>query len=483
MKNKSKNRALNAHVAEKKPSMLLSSWRRRRSEALNASTRTLLEEAHSDRGRVIFSASFRRLSQKTQVFALSMDGARTRLTHSLEVAHVGTYIVDEVFKKLDALEKKSDDGDININSWKEIRWEERLAIRSFVEVSCLVHDIGNPPFGHFGERAICNWFDLHKTSTWFKNSITKQDLSYDFLGFDGNKQGFRILTRLQRNSDDEFGLNLTATQLASTIKYPSLSAEKPTKCSFFQSEADIKNDIWENLGLKSAERHPLSLIMEAADDIAYCVSDLEDAAEKNIVSEQDLIRAFGQGINFSPLSKGITKARTNLTNSLVQFVADQFINRIRDGRLCASDPLLEGKDELKNLRDVTSERVYSSRIVLSNEITGYKVIQGLLDSFVPLLKMPADNFRKLALAFENRKTIYTDDLSHTLKLCTQEPSLVSLFPRKHLAIYREAATTEKEPELFHRIHLIIDFVAGMTDDFALNTYRLLSGQTIYGQER
>ena len=119
MKNKSKNKALNAHVvAEKKPSMFLSNWRRRKSEALNASIRTLLEEAHSDRGRVIFSASFRRLSQKTQVFALSMDGARTRLTHSLEVAHVGTYIVDEVFKKLDALETKSDDGDINLNSWR-----------------------------------------------------------------------------------------------------------------------------------------------------------------------------------------------------------------------------------------------------------------------------------------------------------------------------------------------------------------------------
>lgn len=459
------------------PLSFLSKWRRRTSNASDASTRTILEEAHSDRGRVVFSASFRRLSQKTQVFALSMDGARTRLTHSLEVAHIGTYIVDEVFKKLDR--KKTIGGELRV--WKDIPWVERLAVRSFVEVACLMHDVGNPPFGHFGERAICNWFDLHKNATWFKNAITTPELAYDFIGFDGNKQGFRILTRLQRNNDDEFSLNLTATQLAATVKYPVLKPEKPHKCSFFQSESSVKDEIWTNLRLEPNERHPLSLIMEAADDIAYCVSDLEDAAEKNLISEKDLNRAFGDDIDFSHLSKGITSARTRLTNLLVQAAAETFISRIAKRRLGAAEPLLRTNEHLQKLRDVASEKVYQSRIVLSNEITGYKVIQGLLDSFVPLLKMPTENFRKLAASFAKRQAIGGDDPAQ--KLWTQEPSLISRFPRKHLAVYLEASDEGKEMEPFHRIHLIIDFVAGMTDDFALATYRLLSGQVIYGQER
>lgn len=459
--------------------VLLCDVRRRKSTATDADNRTILEQAHSDRGRVIFSASFRRLAQKTQVFALSLDGARTRLTHSLEVAHIGTYIVEEVFKKLDAMKR----GNPDIKLWQEYKWDERQAIRSFVEVSCLVHDIGNPPFGHFGEKAICNWFDLHKTSKWFTKVTNDKGLVHDFMGFDGNKQGFRILTKLQRNGGDKYGLNLTFSQLASTVKYPTLNIVKPTKCSFFQSESNIKDDIWKKLNLAKEQRHPLSLIMEAADDIAYCVSDLEDAAEKGLVTEIDLKEAFGN-IDFSNITEGITKARTGLTNLLVSIAAVEFINRMKNDTHYAPTPIFKSNQELEKLKVVTREKVYSSRIVLSNEITGYKIIQGILDAFVPLLNMKEVSFIQLANAFEHRNSIHTEGMALIIKSCIPEPSLLSLFPRKHLAVYREAIEDPKNKysELFHRVHLVIDFVAGMTDDFALSTYRLMSGQVTYGQQ-
>jgi len=409
-----------------------------------------------------------------------MDGARTRLTHSFEVAHIGTYIVAEIFKGLDkGLGGKS----ANILPWKHFGWEERQAVRSFVEVACLVHDIGNPPFGHFGEKAICNWLRLNTNEAWFTHATKRPELVYDLTGFDGNKQGFRILTKLQRNAGDQYGLNLTGTQLAATIKYPLLDEGAPSKCSYFLSEQAVKDEVWKNLKMAAGQRHPLSLIMEAADDIAYCVSDLEDAAEKGLITASDLEEAFGtRNSDFGQLSTGITEARTNLTNHMVALVAQTFINRLKDRTEYETRPILKENAKLDKLRAIAKKKVYSSRIVLSNEITGYKVIQGLLDAFLPLLEMEEKDFVMLAAATENRQSIYEKEFQEIVKLSTAEPSLLSLFPRKHLAVYRDAVSEGTYPELFHRIHLVVDFIAGMTDDFALSTYRLLSGQVTYGKQ-
>lgn len=454
----------------------LSNYRRRQSEAADAANRNILEEAHSDRGRVLFSSSFRRLAQKTQVFALAQDGARTRLTHSLEVAHIGNYITGELFKKLDTY--KSEDLDPDTNGWRRLKWAERSAIRTFVEVACLVHDIGNPPFGHFGEKAICAWFNNGKGKSWLDK--LDSNLRYDFSHFDGNKQGFRILTRLQRNNGDAYSLNLTASQLASTIKYPQFNSDKPSKCSYFESERPIKEELWKQLDLNDAERYPLSLLMEASDDIAYCVSDLEDAAEKGLVTLEDLREAFPRYKDEETLTVGITKARTNFTNHMVAEVVKLFMTRIKDEKTKELSPLFKKNKGLEKLRTVTSRKVYSSKIVLSNEITGFKVIHGLLDEFESLLKLEKLHFLKLAKAFKERKSIYTDELKSTLSDCTREPSLLSLLPKKHLAVYLEDVESNGKNEMFLRMHLLVDFVAGMTDDFALDTYRLLSGQTTYG---
>jgi dGTPase len=262
----------------------------------------LVTNAESDRGRLIYCPAFRRLQQKAQVFSLEPNAAvRSRLTHSLEVAQMGRYIADQIVVKL----KESKLADEN----------ECAAIVSFVETACLMHDIGNPPFGHFGEAAIQEWF-----RTYGKNLVIEscgKNLSEpveiasekaektiaDFIEFDGNPQGLRIVTKLQRNAD-EYGLNLTKTTLASYLKYIRSSNEEKgngdqpfiKKCCYFQTESDLVNDIWKEFKYLKPQRFPLAYIMEAADDLAYCISDLEDSIEKGLIRKKDAIECISRDL-------------------------------------------------------------------------------------------------------------------------------------------------------------------------------------------
>ncbi|NYU07779.1 hypothetical protein A8O28_21170 [Enterobacteriaceae bacterium CCUG 67584] len=185
-------------------------------------------------------------------------------------------------------------------------WKENsLAIANMVEISCLAHDIGNPPFGHFGEAAIKEWATLDEIYLALKKSFELHsydqvsEYSYllnDFLYFDGNPQGFRILTKLQ-GEDGLNGLNLTYSQLASFLKYtfcPSDNAKDilplpafSKKIGYFETEKDVISAAWDNLGISHNKRHPLSFLMEASDDISYCISDIEDGIEKEIISTKE----------------------------------------------------------------------------------------------------------------------------------------------------------------------------------------------------
>ncbi|WP_206436313.1 dGTP triphosphohydrolase [Xanthomonas oryzae] len=204
-------------------------------ERLRPSSRgkeSIAQEVESDRSRVLYSASFRRLQRKTQVFPLEDNAAvRTRLTHSLEVAHVGRFLATSVIQRV------SEKG--LIASWGLDLTDFKHAFVVTVEVACLLHDIGNPPFGHFGEAAIAKWF----TKCSAKNSYFN-----DFTGFDGNPQGFRIVTKLN-GSDGLTGMNLTLSQLASTLKYPSTPSEKSRYKKFgaFFTEQEALKDVREPL--------------------------------------------------------------------------------------------------------------------------------------------------------------------------------------------------------------------------------------------
>ena len=232
------------------------------------------EEIERDYDRILFSAPTRRLADKTQVFPMEThDSVRTRLTHSHEVSNLARSIgIRLAFKQ-----KREVFGDCAASLTVE------RTVPSLLAAIGLAHDLGNPPFGHQGERAIRRWFKDRK------NEIA---VNRDFLEFDGNCQTFRLLTRLQI-LNDEYGLNLTYATLAGLLKYPALwdsNVQNPfKKFGVFESERDIALDVWRHTGLAEGVRHPLAYVAEACDDIAYSVIDAEDIVKKGYASFNDLI--------------------------------------------------------------------------------------------------------------------------------------------------------------------------------------------------
>jgi dGTPase len=251
-----------------------------------------IDNFYSDRSRIIYCSSFRRLQQKAQVFSLEPNcNVRTRLTHSIEVSDLGRSLANKIGYAL--YDKEF------------ISTETIPIIVAIVENACLLHDIGNPPFGHFGEAAIKKWAK-ESLSNLIKQKCSKridaiditsiQNLNADFREFDGNPQGFRIISKLH-NERDEYSLNLTVSTLLSGLKYVRAAGEDASKTNtsitkkagYFQSEQDTVETLWKMVGKKPHTRFPLTYIMEAADDIAYCLSDISDGLEKNIIQPNSFL--------------------------------------------------------------------------------------------------------------------------------------------------------------------------------------------------
>lgn len=480
---------------------ILSNTRFRPSEV---SDRHILLEAESDRGRLLFCPAFRRLQQKAQVFSMESNASvRSRLTHSLEVAQVGRYIADQISLQLTAKELAEK--------------EECAALTAFVETACLMHDIGNPPFGHFGEFAISEWFKVNggeALESAFEASGVggaegyKNQALADFIEFDGNPQGIRIVTKLQRNND-EFGLNLTKTTLAAYLKYVRTSGVKPEdvdspfvkKCGYFSTEADIVECVWREFGYSRPQRYPLAYIMEAADDIAYCISDLEDSIEKGLLNQSSAladIEGQWRGAGYDKLNSSniITEAlsnaakgerpngkpytftdfRTNLNRALVNHAAEQYITHHDDVFSGTMSSLISPDSAygriLELLKDYCRNRVYCHESVQKIELAGYKAISGLLEQFSCLLSIGAGRF---SLALDGQKK---DEKGDKIVI---ESKLLSLFPKKYIQAYRDDLVKLSIDESYHvrewilRAHLVTDFISGMTDDFSIDTYQILSG--------
>ncbi|MDT3313268.1 dNTP triphosphohydrolase [Pseudomonas sp. rhizo66] len=254
-------------------------------------------EIERDYDRILFSAPTRRLADKTQVFPLDKnDSVRNRLTHSHEVAtlarSIGLRLVYE-----------------NEGIFCEAGSSEFLqrSIPALLAAIGLVHDMGNPPFGHQGEYAIRNWFVKNKPDIFGESD----EGASDFLNFDGNAQTVRLVSKLQI-LNDQFGLNLTYATLAALIKYPvsteGIDKEKWKKQGFFKSEAKIVAEVWEATGLSEGIRHPLTYIMEACDDIAYSVLDAEDTVKKGLASYYDLLRYLEKNCAEDPVAQGVVAA-------------------------------------------------------------------------------------------------------------------------------------------------------------------------------
>lgn len=406
--------------------------------------RGILIASESDKGRVVNSVAFRHLQQKAQVFPLEPNAAvRTRLTHSIEVAQIGRHIAQKIIQKHQAAENES--------------YNELAAFVNIIETACLLHDIGNPPFGHLGEAAIRDWFKAHQYPD-------------DFLNFDGNPQGFRIASFL--SGADDYGFNLTCTLLLSMLKYPYTSEDKAAnqninKIGLFVTEFDKYQAACDKLDWKAKHRFPFARLMDVADDIAYSMSDLEDGLEKGIISIDDLKRAFGSEQFRDGAVEPFIGFKTGIINNAVNVVSDTFVNSI-DAILQGDDvELLHSSSDIgalvKAVNQYAATYIYTHESAEQVELAGRSAISGLLNHFGALLELSEADFNDLI--DDNVKAIRHKQLDFHIRLLRRIP----------LHYRKKYSCNENIAEAIRRAHLIVDFIAGMTDDFALETYQILEG--------
>jgi len=410
-----------------------------------------------DWDRLVYSSAFRRLQDKTQVFPLSeSDYVRTRLTHSIEVSSVGRslgMLCGEFIKEREpALTMAPQD------------------FGSIVAAACLAHDIGNPPFGHSGEAAIQAWFAEHSAD--YLAGLTERERQ-DFLRFEGNAQGFRLVTRLQ-NAVDHGGFQLTYAVLGAFAKYPRPSdlpgvpgriSEK--KFGYFAADAGNFERIAAGIGLlPKAEggwaRHPLAFVMEAADDICYGIVDLEDGHRLGRVSFDD-VRALLGPIAF-PDGQSDTSSYRQLDddNGRVEYLRARAIgNLVRaalDAFRDAYDAILDGRHErdlaacsrfapqLDAIAKLSRERIYATPSVLQIEAAGFEILGGLLSKIVP------------ALARQHGQRSAADR------------KIAQTIPPQ----FARGSTP------YERLLGATDYISGMTDTFALRLFRRLHGMELPG---
>ena len=363
-----------------------------------------------------------------------------------------------------------------------------------IENACLLHDIGNPPFGHFGEIAIRDWANKRALSA-LPNGISQEDplvekLVADFREFDGNPQGFRTITKLH-TEHDKHSLNLTYATLLCTLKYSRCAGEKQghgilKKAGYYLSEKDVVETICRKTEIELHHRYPLTYIMEAADDIAYCMSDIADGIEKRILNEKIFLKefyiewekAYGNETLPIELPKGedIRFGRdisVPWTRKMIVETVDNFWeyeNEIFNG---TADSLINEKKPmgrvLETIKKVSRRILYSSFDAESIELTGYAVIAGILKHYERLLSLPYTDFNKLV----NGEKVENLDV---------ERRLFNRLGKRYVVAYNYAVQELKSEqheyaiqEWWLRVHLLLDHVSGMTDEFALETYQMLEG--------
>lgn len=407
-----------------------------------------------DYDRLIFSSPFRRLQNKTQVFPLPGSiFVHNRLTHSLEVSSVGRSMANEVAIKLSA-------------KYSHEPWVRKLDyIRDIVAAACLCHDLGNPPFGHSGEKTISTYFS-EGNGQKLKN-LFKDDEWSDFTNFEGNANSFRLLTH-QFSGRRKGGMAMTYSSLAAIVKYPYASSEAGDKgkFGFFQSELDIFKKVARQLGIPEIStnrfsRHPLVYITEAADDICYQIMDMEDAHKLKILPMDIVIHHFldffdeeNQARMCRALSylddpnEKIAYLRSNAIGALVVNCAEVFVENEKsilegsfNGSLIKhlSPRLLHAYEQCA---ETACDKIYCAREVVDIELAGNRILTSLLDTLMDAVLHPEKNYSKL---------------------------LLNIIPDQ----YDTAAET-----LYQRVQSVLDHISGMTDVYALDLFRKLNGHSL-----
>ena len=420
-------------------------------------------ERHDDRSefkrdydRLIFSAPFRRMQNKTQVFPLPGSiFVHNRLTHSLEVASVGMSLGNDVATAI--MEKRP-----------ELARTLFPQIGTIVSTACLAHDMGNPPFGHSGEKAIQTFFSEGKGA--FLKGIVSEALWNDITHFEGNANAFRLLAHRFKGRRDG-GFVMTYTTLASIVKYPfeSSLAGGHGKFGFFNTEKDIYCKIAEDLGItlksKPCEplqyaRHPLVYLVEAADDICYEIMDIEDAHKLKILSfaeTKNLLLGFfdetvKKNIEKRIVDEGITDdnekviyMRACVIGKLENVCAQAFIDNeeeILSGTFggCLIDHIPEPQySAYKRCTKVSFEKIYKSKPVLDVELSGFKIMETLMEIMTEAAVHP--------------------DRFYSRQLMSRVSSQYDI----------------ASPDLETRIMAVIDYISGMTDVYALDVYQKING--------
>ena len=411
-------------------------------------------EFQRDYDRLIFSAPFRRLQNKTQVFPLPGSVfVHNRLTHSLEVSCVGRSLGNSIAIQL-------------VAKYPELASTHVPEIGAIVSAACLAHDLGNPPFGHSGEKAISTYFSEGKGLA-LKSQLSSMEWE-DLTHFEGNANAFRLLTH-QFLGRRKGGFVMTYSTLAAIVKYPfpSVLAGKKSKFGFFTSEENSYLKIAEELGIKRLSkegeppqyaRHPLVYLVEAADDICYQMMDIEDAYKLKLLTPKeakDLYLLFFDEKKkcrvediFSFVTDGneqIAYLRATVIGILIKECTKVFmeneeaiLNGTFEGALIKhiSSPLSESYKECSR---VAVEKIYRSRDVLDIELAGFHVISTLLELMINAVQSPEKAYSQLLI---NRVSSQYDI---------------------------------KAPTLYGRIQAVLDYISGMTDVFALDLFRKIKG--------
>ena len=426
-------------------------------EEIHAMRKDDRSEFQRDFDRLIFSAAFRRLQNKTQVFPLPGSiFVHNRLTHSLEVSCVGRSLGDSISNRL--LEKHP-----------ELVGTHVSEIGAIVSAACLAHDLGNPPFGHSGEKAISTYFSEGKGLA-LKEQLSSMEWE-DLTHFEGNANAFRLLTH-QFLGRRKGGFVMTYSTLASIVKYPypSILAGKKSKFGFFVTEVDDYLKIAQELGIKrlSAEgeapryaRHPLVFLVEAADDICYQMMDIEDAYKLKLLTPRETMELYHLFLSEKQKERvkdvfelvhdeneQIAYLRATIIGNLIKECTRVFMEN--------EESILEGTFEGALIKHIASplneayrqcskvavEKIYRSRDVLDIELAGFHVISTLLGLMIDAVQSPDKAYSELLI---NRVSSQYDI---------------------------------KAPTLYGKIQAVLDYISGMTDVYALDLYRKIKGNSL-----
>lgn len=451
-----------------------------------------IDDLEKDYKAIISSAAFRRLQDKTQVFPLDKsDFVRTRLTHSLEVSTIARQLGIMVTQNTTPYLPEE---------FKLTEQKNELVERIPLVLSCagLLHDLGNPPFGHFGEVVIGEWFqnELRKKEFCYKDipitDILSEQMKLDLENFEGNAQALRILSKI-RNKGKSHEINLTTGVIGALIKYPTSSLkftgrENPDirkhKLGYFCAEQEtfekVSKETGTWIGQDDVARHPLTFLMEAADDIAYSTADLEDAFKKKLFTLKEFIEYYEASMgndkkarllieNLQERLDGVWDDESEMIafQNWMDYVRGWFMycvafnfsrnyQNIMDGKF--QQELISGTFHEKSMqifKDAMTEFVYEDAEIVKLELSAKRIISTLLDDFIDAV-------------------IYMDETDKRYKPNKAQKKLCSLIPDNLKADYANAKTDDVGYNLYLRFLMITDFISGMTDSYAKNLYQELN---------